>query len=100
MTPAILRTGDILIAVSTSGKSCRQARLVKDNLRKHLDAVESSDLVVLGTSHELMTAAEREPYHLMFPEREILGHMIAQVWGVHELFILNTCNRIELMAAV
>jgi glutamyl-tRNA reductase len=26
--------------------------------------------------------------------------MIRQIWGVHEFFILNTCNRIEIVAAV
>ncbi len=100
VTPAIIRSGDVLIAVSTSGKSCRQSRLIKDNLRMHLDSIQSSDLLVLGTSHELLTAEERAPYHLLLREREALGEMIRQVWGVHEFFILNTCNRIELVAAI
>jgi len=100
VTPAIIRTDDVLIAVSTSGKSCRQSRLIKDNLRKHLDSIESSDLMVLGTSHEYLSAEERAPYHLLQREREAVGEMIRQVWGVHEFFILNTCNRIEIVAAV
>jgi len=100
VTPAIIRTGEVLIAVSTSGKSCLQSRLIKDNLRKHLDSIESSDLLVLGTSHEYLSAEERAPYHLLSREREALGEMIRQVWGVHEFFILNTCNRIEIIAAV
>ncbi len=100
VTPAIIRAGDVLIAVSTSGKSCRQSRLIKDNLRKHLDSIESSDLLVLGTSHEYLASEERAPYHLLLREREALGEMIRQVWGVHEFFILNTCNRIEVVAAV
>ncbi len=100
VTPAIIRTGDVLIAVSTSGKSCRQSRLIKDNLRKHLDSIESSDLLVLGTSHEHLTAEERAPFHLLLREREAIGEMIRQVWGVHEFFILNTCNRIEVVAAI
>ncbi len=100
VTPAIIRTGDVLIAVSTSGKSCRQSRLIKDNLRKHLDSIESSDLLVLGTSHDYLNAEARAPYHLLLREREAIGEMIRQVWGVHEFFILNTCNRIEVVAAV
>ena len=100
VTPAILRAGDVMIAVSTSGKSCRQSRLIKDNLRKHLDSIESSDLLVLGTSHEFLAAEERAPFHLSAGEREAVGAMIRQVWGVHEFFILNTCNRIEIVAAV
>jgi len=100
VTPAIIRSGDVLIAVSTSGKSCRQSRLIKDNLRKHLDSIESSDLLVLGTSHELLSAEERAPFHLEARERETVGTMLRQVWGVHEFFILNTCDRIEIIAAV
>ena len=100
VTPAILRAGDVMIAVSTSGKSCRQSRLIKDNLRKHLDSIESSDLLVLGTSHEYLSAEERAPFHLLAREREAVGAMIRQVWGVHEFFILNTCNRVEIVAAV
>lgn len=100
VTPAIIRAGEVLIAVSTSGKSCVQSRLIKDNLRKHLDSIESSDLLVLGTSHAYLGTAERAPYHLLLREREELGEMIRQVWGVHEFLILNTCNRIEIIAAI
>ena len=100
VTPAIIRAGEVLIAVSTSGKSCLQSRLIKDNFRKHLDSIESSDLLVLGTSHEYLNSEERAPYHLLLREREALGEMIRQIWGVHEFFILNTCNRIEVVAAV
>jgi glutamyl-tRNA reductase len=99
VTPAIIRAGDALIAISTSGKSCRQSRLIKDNLRMHLDSIEGSDLLVLGTSHACLTSGERAPYHLLLREREEVGEMIRHVWGVHEFFILNTCNRIEVVAA-
>jgi len=55
-------------------------------------------LVVIGTSHEVLSAAEREKFHLNIAGRERIGGMIRQIWGVHEFFILNTCNRIELIA--
>ncbi len=100
VTPAILRSENVLISVSTSGKSCRQSRLIKDNLSKHLSSIASADLLVLGTSHEYVDMEERIPYHLLLREREAMGAMISQVWGVHEFFILNTCNRIELVAAI
>jgi len=100
VTPAILRSGKVLMSVSTSGKSCRQSRLIKENLGKHLNSIQSSDLLVLGTSHEMAGMEERAPYHLLLREREAIGAMITQVWGVHEFFILNTCNRIELVAAI
>ena len=100
VTPAILRSGNVLISVSTSGKSCRLSRLIKDNLSKHLNSIASSDLLVLGTSHEYVGMEERAPYHLLLREREAIGAMVSQVWGVHEFYILNTCNRIELVAAI
>jgi glutamyl-tRNA reductase len=100
VTPAIIRADDVLIAVSTSGKSCRQSRLIKDNLRKHLDSIESSDLLVLGTSHEYLDTATRAPYHMDAEERGVLGEMFRQIWGVHEFFILNTCNRVEVVAVI
>jgi len=100
VTPAIIRAEDLLIAVSTSGRSCRQSRLIKDNLRKHLDSIQSSDLLVLGTSHEYLNTTQRAPYHLQSGDRETLGEMIRQIWGVHEFFILNTCNRVEVVAAI
>ena len=100
VTPAIIRADEVLIAVSTSGKSCRQSRLIKDNLRKHLDSIKSSDLFVLGTSHEYLSAEARAAYHILASERAVFGEMVRQVWGVHEFFILNTCNRIEIVAAI
>jgi len=99
-TPAILRTNGLLIAISTSGRSCRQAKLVKDNLLRHIGAIASTDLIVLGTSHEQLGLQAREGYHLPLPERERIGEMVRQIWGVHEFLILNTCNRVEILAAV
>ena len=100
VTPAIIRSDDLTLAVSTGGKSCRLARLVKENLRRHIDSVEGSDLTVIGTSHECLSATERQPYHLSPSARQRVGEMIRQVWGVQEFLLLNTCNRIELIAAI
>ncbi|MBP5226363.1 MAG: hypothetical protein J6336_03165 [Kiritimatiellae bacterium] len=100
VTPAIVRSDDILLAVSTNGKSSRRSRLIKDNLKRHLDTINSTDLLVLGTSHFYLPADQRAPYHLPSPLRESVGAMIHLIWGVHEFMILNTCNRIEVVAAV
>lgn len=99
VTPAVVRSGDLLLAVSTNGKSCRRARLVKEQLKRDLDALDDADLLVLGTSHDRLPAAARAPYHLPLPGRVEAGGMIRQVRGVHEFLILNTCNRVELVAA-
>jgi precorrin-2 dehydrogenase/sirohydrochlorin ferrochelatase len=100
ITPAVMRRGEMTVAISTGGRSCRQARLVRQSLDRHIEAIESADLLVLGTSHELLSVGEREPFHLAGREQERVGGLIAQVWGVHEFLLLNTCNRIELVATV
>ena len=98
VTPAVLRKGELTVSVSTGGKSCRRSRLVKNNLSRHIEMVETANLLVLGTSHNYLSIDEREPYHLVGERLERAGRMFNQVWGIHEFMILNTCNRVELMA--
>ncbi len=100
LTPASIRRGGLQVAVSTGGRSCRQARLVKESLGRHLASLEHTGLVVVGTSHEVTAAAERERFHLTEAACKQVGTQIRQLWGVHEFFILNTCNRVEVVAAV
>jgi len=54
--------------------------------------------MVLGTSHEQLSVAERERYHLVGSVFAETGAMLRQVWGLHEFVLLNTCNRVELIA--
>ncbi|MBM4163344.1 MAG: hydroxymethylbilane synthase [Lentisphaerae bacterium] len=49
ISPAVLRTDDLTVAVSTGGRSCRRARLVRDRLARHLAGVDTADLLVIGT---------------------------------------------------
>jgi len=98
--PSIIRHGNLTLSVSTEGRSSRQAKLIKTILAKHIDMVETSDLVVVGTDHRHMTIEEREPFHLTGHRFERTGWMLMQLWGIHEFLILNTCNRIELIAVV
>ncbi|MDD2708496.1 MAG: NAD(P)-dependent oxidoreductase [Verrucomicrobiae bacterium] len=100
VTPAVIRKGELTVAVSTGGRSCRRSRLIKESLSRHIETVENADLLVLGTSHNYLSLQEREPYHLAGKRLENIGRMIMQIWGVHEFVILNTCNRIELLAVV
>jgi len=97
-TPAITRHGNLILTVSTGGRSCRQAKLIKDSLAKHIQMVETADLVVVGTDHHHLSLAEREPFHLTGKKFEHIGWMMMQLWGIHEFMILNTCNRIEIVA--
>jgi glutamyl-tRNA reductase len=98
ITPATIRAEGTLVSVSTGGKSCRLSRLVKDNLTRHIDLIRSADLLVLGTSHRYLTVEEREPLHLIGDRLASVGDMLMQVWGIHEFLLLNTCNRVELLA--
>jgi len=96
-TPAIARHGNLTLSVSSGGQSCRQAKMVKNSLAKHLEMIETADLIVVGTDHRHLDLEEREPFRLMGPRFERVGWMIMQLWGIHEFMLLNTCNRVELI---
>ncbi len=98
VTPATFRSGPLSVAISTGGQSCRRARLIKENLVRHIDMVDSADCVVIGTSHQQMDLQGREPFHLAAERMEEAGRLLMHVWGIHEFILLDTCNRIELMA--
>ncbi len=98
VTPATLQMDGITVAVSTGGRSCRQARMVKNTLRRHLGAIETADLLVLGTSHAELPLERREAIQLVGTQRKAVGNMLMQVWGIHEFMLLTTCNRVELVA--
>jgi glutamyl-tRNA reductase len=98
VTPAIIRNAGLTVSVSTGGRSCRRSRLVKNNLARHMDMVESADLVVIGTSHHHLPLEIREKFHLAGNALDATGEMLCHVWGIHEFAILNTCNRIEILA--
>lgn len=99
-TPAIARHGDMTLAVSSGGQSCRQSKMVKNSLAKHMQMIDSAELVVAGTDHRHLALEEREPFHLAGERQMRTGFMIMQLWGVHEFIILNTCNRVEVIAVV
>ena len=98
VSPATLRDKGLVVAVSTGGRSCRRSRLLKESFARHLATVAAVDLVVVGTSHHHLAAGKREPHHLMGTRMQQAGDMLRRIWGMHEFFLLNTCNRIELVA--
>ena len=63
-TPAIARHNQLTLSVSSGGNDCRQSKLVKNSLERHLRMMEAANLVVVGTDHNHLTVEEREPYHL------------------------------------
>jgi len=95
ITPATYRRDKLIVSITTSGRSCRQARLVRDNIARHLEMTGVADLLVIGTSHEQLPLEKWEPYHLSGRRLEEAGRLLMQIWGVHEFLVLNTCNRNE-----
>ncbi len=98
VTPATLHMDGLSVSVSTGGRSCRQARMVKDTLRRHLRSIETADLLILGTSHAELVLERREAVQLAGAKLQETGCMLMQVWGIHEFMLLITCNRVELVA--
>jgi len=97
-TPAVARLGDLTLAVSTSGQSCAAARDVKNELVGYLGERRELQLVVLGTSDALLPSRKRAPFHLPSERRAALGRLLSRVKGLREFCILNTCNRVEIVA--
>ncbi|TAN39225.1 MAG: hypothetical protein EPN23_00445 [Verrucomicrobia bacterium] len=100
ITPAIFRKDALTVSVSSGGQSCRRSRLVKNNLARHVEMMETADLIVVGTSHHQLPIQRREPFHLLGKRMDQTGQMMMQVWGIHEFMLLNTCNRVELVGIV
>lgn len=98
VTPATFRKAALTVSVSTGGQSCRRSRLIKESLARHVDMVDSADCVVIGTSHHQLPLRDRERFHLRGARLEEAGRMLMHVWGIHEFMLLDTCNRVELLA--
>lgn len=98
VTPAVIRRGNITVSVSSGGRSCRKSKLVKANIARHLEALETADLLVFGASHLELDLDKRELFHLDDQGMEELERRLSRIWGIHEFLILATCNRTELWA--
>jgi glutamyl-tRNA reductase len=100
LAPATLRQDGLTVSISSEGGACRRSRLIRDGLVRHIEMLGAADLFVIGTSHRFLSLEDRSRYHLDEASMERVGSMLMQVWGVHEYILLNTCNRVELLAVV
>ena len=98
ITPASIKHKEVSVAVSTQGINCRKSRLIKENLARHIDSIEKSELLIIGTDHNYMSLEERENIQLKGSKLENTAGMISNLWGIHEFMFINTCNRTELVA--
>tara|TARA_A100001015_G_C15039026_1_gene738294 strand:+ start:3098 stop:4585 length:1488 start_codon:yes stop_codon:yes gene_type:complete len=99
-TPAITRHNQLIVSISSGGTNCRQSKLVKNSLSRHLKTLDAAHLIVVGTDHNHLPVEDREPYHLTGDRYAHAGFMLMQLWGIHEFLLLNTCNRVEIIAVV
>ena len=91
LIPATLRRPRVTLTISTGGESCRRARLIKDYLARHMDALQQADLLVV---------AVKRPSRASKRAVAELGAVLQQIWGVFEFVILNRADRIEVLAVV
>jgi len=98
ISPASFRKGDVIVSVSTGGASCRRSRLIKNSLARHVDMADTADCVVIGISHQQLKLGDRERFHLGGERLDQMGRMLMRIWGIHEFMLLDTCNRMELLA--
>ena len=98
ITPATTQHNQLTLSISSGGISCRQSKLVKNTLAKQMPFFDTAHLVIIGTDHHCLSVEEREGFHLFKEKYEKLGFLLVQLLGIHEFMILNTCNRIEIIA--
>ncbi|HPN84102.1 MAG TPA: NAD(P)-dependent oxidoreductase [Victivallales bacterium] len=97
ISPASFEKNGISVAVSTHGKSCRRSRMIKEIISRHIEMLDDAQLVVIGTDHNHTSLNDREKiFDGKNPEH--VCRMLSHIWGLHEFFLLNTCNRTELIA--
>ncbi len=99
ITPASVSSNDLTIAISSEGVACRKTKLIKENIARHIESIETTELIVVGTDHNFMTLSEREKIHLNGDVMKQVAEKLGCVWGIHGFALLNTCNRVEFFGA-
>lgn len=100
ITPASIEKNGVTVSVSTDGAACRRTRMIKENLSRHLEFTDKTEMIVIGTDQNYLSLKQREPLHLVGDKFDNTGEMLSQLIGIHEFMLINTCNRIELVAFV
>lgn len=100
ITPASVEKNGVTLSVSTDGAACRRTRMIKENLSRHLDFTDKTEMIIIGTDQNYMSLKDREPLHLVGDKFDNAGEMLSKLIGVHEFMLINTCNRIELTAFI
>lgn len=97
ITPASINHNDMTIAVSSQGVACRKTKLIKDNIARHIALIENTELMIVGTDHNLVGLDRRQYIHLTGGRMDNAGKLLMTLWGLQEFMLLNTCNRVEVI---
>jgi glutamyl-tRNA reductase len=97
ITPASFHNDGITVSVVSDGKSCKYTKHIKNHLKKHNNKIKEIDLMVIGTDHRYLDTNEREAFHNLC-NSNITKEMLSNILGIHEFMLINTCNRVELIA--
>lgn len=87
IVPASFRTEDVLVSVSTNGRSCRTAKEVKESLSRSLRQCSPGQLFVHGVDRAVALPSTAE-----------LSARLRFLNGLYGWAFLSTCNRTELLA--
>lgn len=95
--PASFSEDGLTVSVSTSGRSCRRSRLLRESLSRHVRFLRDMDLFIIGADHK--TGGFQTLENLKARRSEI-EKILACIQGVHEFMILDTCNRFEVIGLI
>ena len=95
--PASFSEDGLTVSVSTSGRSCRRSRLLRESLSRHVRFLRDIDFIVIGADH---SSGGFHTLEKLKAARMELEELLPCIWGVHEFMILDTCNRFEIVALI
>jgi siroheme synthase-like protein len=95
--PASFSEDGLTVSVSTSGRSCRRSRLLRESLSRHVRFLRDIDLFIIGADHRIGGFQTLEK---LKARRFEIEKILACIQGVHEFMILDTCNRFEIIGLI
>lgn len=98
IAPASFSWNGLTISISSGGRSCRQSRMIKEQIKRYLESIGNANLLSVGTDHRHLTVNERENFNISLSEMNRMAGRLKQFSGVFEFYFLSTCNRFELLA--
>ncbi len=96
ITPASFSAKGMTVSVSTAGKSCRYTKMVNQTLKKKIEDSAKLDFFVMGTDFKYLNIDERSKYNCIVSEDKF-GDILSEIFSIREFFIVNTCNRVEVV---